>query len=201
MPSFLSGEAEKLHGIMEKTPALATAFEEKLIASSKRYIESLWKSKMEMMGNEIRKYYLENPINLGLDLLVTVAYRGYDFEHPQKEGVNSAKDYLKKRNLYVESTLQDAVQLIDFLDYEDLVEYLRFFTRNRIDSSVAYGKSMAKDSHKKHKTRMDGTLIPEYFLTVKVERVSKDEVELAKDTDVKEDKKEQGKSQRPRNVF
>ncbi len=199
MPSFLSGEAEKLHGIGVKIPALAIAFEGKIVASSRRYLESLWKIKIEQMTRKAGKEYFENPGYLGIDLLTKAALQKYDLDHPQIESFKSTKDYLKSRNLYVESTLPNSLELVDYLDYDDLLDYLHFFTQNKIDSAVEYGRSLAKDSH--GKTRMDGTPLPRYPPLVKAQRIPTVEVDLLKNADVKEDKKEKSESKRPRNVF
>lgn len=201
MASFLLAEAEKLHVIGEKTPALAIAFEDKIIASSRKYIESLCRLKLEQLVMEKLKEYDKNPVFPFVDLLLPIALRGYDIEHPQKEGDHSREDYLKSRNLYVESTLPNAQQIVDYLDYLDLLEYLRFFTHNKIDSAVEYGRRLASDSNRKHKTRMDGTPLPIFPPIFKVRRLPRVKVNLPNDTDAKEDSDEKNKSKKPSNIF
>jgi hypothetical protein len=102
----------------------------------------------------------------------------------------------------VKAVLSKVMELVDFLDYEDLLEYLCFFTRYPIDSAVEFGDGLARGSGVKHKTRMDGTPLPAYPPTVP-NWTPLPYLTWTPLSDIldKEDEKEKDESKKPKNIF
>ena len=162
MASYLLDETDHLNIIEAKLPCIAVAFEDQIRAVSKVYLKSLWEIKVKHMEEIRKKEYAKTPLKLVIDFLAPAIISGYESEHPRTDGRSSVDDYLIERNLLAKSNISDALVLVDYLGYEDILAYLCRFTQSRIDVAVKYGDRLARGSTLVHKTRMDGTPLPPY---------------------------------------
>jgi hypothetical protein len=162
MLNILQREEFDLAVLSEKTQAYAMAFENRVLLTAKRYIESLYYLKIGEQKKARENECRNNPFQILVDLTLPIALEGYDIEQctPAEKGL--AYGYLEKRNLIQKENLPNALRLVDYLDYDDIVSYLRFFTHNSIEGGVAYGDTLARYKKSPQSKRMDGTPLPVY---------------------------------------
>jgi hypothetical protein len=162
------------------TSQYAAALEAKELEASKTLIEALWSAEREKQ-RETRLRESMNPLQFTGNLIIQGALTWYDLQRAAENKYSILKSYRDLKNINPRNNLPDAQELVDYLEYEDLLSYLQVFTENSIEASIDYGDKLARCYRNNPKTRMGGKPIPSYPPIIYPRRTKPSDTTISKD--------------------